>query len=369
MTIRRVGVLALALLALSAGVSVYAATRPPERAAAAAVEPGKLSLEAPLPTVVPPGTTLVVGDPTTEVVLRRLGWDRELPFKLQWAQITGGPGVIEAFNAKALDVGSGADMPPIHAAWVGIPTKIIAVRLKNEPLRHPFYMLAVSPKVHVSTLADLRGKRIAYSPGQAQGEVIVRTLHSQGLTPKDVTLVEMPATSADVYVNALVSGSIDVAPLAGASIKRYLDRFGAQGGKVLPHAAARDDFLCLFVREETLQDPAKAAALRAYIRLWGRAQAWMDAHLDEWAKLYFVDFQGLSPEDARYAAAAYEGPELPALWDEAIALQQSTVDLMAAANHRPRFDAARLFDRRFEAVAAQGVAELEAPRPAALAAR
>ena len=319
--------------------------------------------------MVPPGTTLVVGDPTSEVVFRRLGWDRALPFQLQWTQVYGGPGVIEAFNAKALDVGSGADMPPIHAAWVGIPTKIIAVRLKTEPLRHPYYMLAVSPKAHVAALADLRGKRIAYSPGQAQGEVIIRTLVSQGLTPKDVTLVEMPSPSADVYVNALEGGAIDVAPLFGASLKRYLDRFGPAGARALPHAAARDDFLCLFVREETLQDPAKAAALRAYIQLWGRAQAWMEAHPDEWAKLYFVDSQGLSPQEARSSALAYQGAELPARWDEAIALQQSTVDLMARANHRPRFDAARLFDRRFEAVAAQGVADLAAPRTAALAAR
>jgi sulfonate transport system substrate-binding protein len=356
--------LALALIGLSGALSVYAATRPPERHVLAA---GALPLDAPLPTRVPAGVKLVIGDPITEVILKRTGWDRELPFKVQWAKITGGPGVTEAFHAKVLDVGFGADMPPIHAAWIGMPVKIIAVRLRKDPLAHPTYVLAVAPNARVNSLADLRGKRIAYSPGQAQGELVIRTLISQGLTPKDVTLVELPSTSADAYVNALVGGAIDVAPLgAGAAEKHYIERFASSGAKVLAHGPARDDFLCLFVRQETLEDPAKAAALRAYIRLWGRAQAWMNAHPDEWARAYFVDDQRLTPDDARYAAQAYGQADVPARWDDAIALQQTTVDLMARVGGRPRFDAARLFDRRFEAeAAAEAIAGTGAPKLAA----
>lgn len=357
---RRVGLLALGLLAISGGLSVYAAVHPP--AQHAHLGQGQLALDAPLPTRVPPGTKLVVGDPLTEAILKQTGWGRDLPFQLQWAEISGGPGVTEAFHAKALDVGSGADMPPIHDTWVGLPVKIVAVRLRQHPLQHPIYVLAVSPRSHIDSLADLRGKRIAYSPGQAQGEVVIRTLMSQGLTPKDVTLVELPSTSADVYVNALVSGAIDVAPIgAGAAEKHYLERFASSGAKVLAHGPARDDFMCLFVREETLQDPAKAAALRAYIQLWGRVQAWMNAHPDAWAKAYFVANQHLSEDDARYAAQAYGQAELPTRWDKAIALQQDTIDIMARANQRPRFAAAPLFDRRFEPVAEQGEEQTNAP--------
>lgn len=368
MTPRGIGILALGLLALSGGLSVYAAAHPPERHVRPAK--GELALDAPLPARVPPGTRLVVGDPVTEAVLKQTGWDRDLPFQLQWAQIAGGPAVTEAFHAKVLDVGSGADMPPIHATWVGMPVKIVAVRLRKDPQTHPMYVLAVSPKAHIASLADLRGKRIAYSPGQAHGEVVIRTLISQGLTPKDVTLVELPSSSADTYVNALVSGAVDVAPIgAGAAEKHYLERFAASGAKVLAHGPARDDFLCLFVRQETLQDPAKAAALRAYIQLWGRVQAWMNAHPDAWAKAYFVDDQHLSEDDARYSAKAYGEAELPARWDEAIALQQDTIDLMARANHRTRFAAAPLFDRRFEAVVAAGAAQAETPSKFKFAAR
>ncbi|MDB5447945.1 MAG: hypothetical protein JWQ97_3262, partial [Phenylobacterium sp.] len=249
---RRVGLIALALLGLSAGLSVYAAARPslPHLASG----PGQLALDAPLPTEVPPGTRLVIGDPQTEQVLKLTGWIKELPFQVQWAEIVGGPGVTEAFHAKVLDVGSGANIPPIHAVWVGMPVKMIAVKFRAEPLDHPLFVLAVAPGAHVNSLADLRGKRIAYSPGQVQGEIVIRTLQSQGLTPRDVTLVELPSTSADVYINALVGGGLDVAPIgAGPAVKRYLDHYGAQGAKVLRHSAERDDLVTLYVRDETLQ--------------------------------------------------------------------------------------------------------------------
>src|SRR5688572_30878613 len=51
----------------------------------------KLALDAPLPEAIPPGTKLVIGDPTTQRVLEHTGWDKELPFEVEWAQISGGP--------------------------------------------------------------------------------------------------------------------------------------------------------------------------------------------------------------------------------------------------------------------------------------
>jgi sulfonate transport system substrate-binding protein len=360
---RRVGILALAILGVSAALSVFAATREPAQRVAAA---GGLALDAPLPTRVPPGARLVIGDPVTEHVLKHTGWIKELPFQVQWAEITGGPAVTEAFHAKVLDAGTAANIPPIHAIWVGIPVKMVAVRFRKDPLEHPTFELAIAPKAKIASLADLKGKRIAYSPGQVQGEIVLRALQSQGLTPKDVTLVELPSSGADIYANALVGGLVDAAPIgAGAPVKHYLENYARQGGKVLRHAAFRDDLLTLYVREETLRDPTKAAALRAYVRLWGRAAAWMNSHPDEWARSYYVGDQGLSLEDARYVVRAAGENEVPRDWSQAIAQQQGSIDLMARATGRRRFDAAVLFDRRFETVAADAFTEARAADRAA----
>ncbi len=337
------------------------------------VPAGRLALDAPLPRTVPPGVKLVIGDAMTEQVLRHTGWDKELPFQVQWAEIAGGPAVTEAFHAKALDVGSAADIPPIHATFIGMPVKMIAVRLRKDPQHHPLYVLAVAPGSGVRSLADLRGKRIAFSPGQVQGEVILRSLEAAHLTPRDVKLVELPSTSGDVYTSALIGGLVDVAPIgAGVVARHYVESYGAQGARLIPHSATRDDLTDLYVRTETLEDPGKAAALRAYVKLWVRAQDWIATHPDEWARLYYVGHQGLSLADARYTLQTAGEPDIPRDWSEAIALEQGSVDLMAAqSGHRP-FDAHILFDRRFEAVAAEALAQDEPharPAPALLAQR
>ncbi len=305
----------------------------------------------------------MIGDPATQRVLEHTGWIKQLHFKVRWAQITGGPAVTEAFHAKALDIGVAADVPPIHAIWVGILVKIIAVQLHRDPIKHPLYVIAIAPHAAVATLADLRGKRIAFSPGQVQGEVVLRTLREQGLTNRDVTLVELPS-SGDAYVSALAAGAVDVAPVAAGTLsKRYIDSYGKEGAKVLKHGPFRDDLTLLYVREETLRDPAKAAALREYVGLWARAAEWTDTHQAEWAQAYWASDQGLSLEDARYQIEAYGPRYVPADWSEAIAIEQSVIELLAATTSQKRFDAANLFDRRFESVAA-GAPSTGAPNSA-----
>jgi sulfonate transport system substrate-binding protein len=311
----------------------------------------KIPLTAPLPETVPPNTRLVIGDPITQRVLQYTGWDKELPFQVEWAHIQGGPATTEAFSAKAIDVGSAANMPPIHAQWIGIPVKIIAIRLHQDPANHPLYVLGVAPKSQVRTTADLRGKKIAFSPGQIQGEVVLRTLLEHDIPPSEVTLVELPS-SGDVYVNALVDHLVDVAPLAaGAVSKRFIDNFAKDGGKLLKHAPFRDDLTVLYVRQETLENPAKAAALRAYVRLWARAAAWEEAHPQEFAQKYWIDSEGLSQADAEHQIKAYGPRYIPSDWSEAIALEQGSIDLLAKQTSRERFDAAEIFDRRFEKLA------------------
>jgi sulfonate transport system substrate-binding protein len=312
-----------------------------------------LALSAPLPDKVPPGTTLVVGDPITQWVFERNGWDKQLPFTIKWAQITGGPEVTEAFHARALDVGLGANVPPIHAVWVGLPVKIIAFRERRDPLDHPSYVLGVAPKGGVDSLADLKGKRIAFSPSQVQSEIVLQTLRAAGLKTSEVRLVELPSSiGGDVYTTSLASNVVDVAPLGNGIIsERYLRKFASDGAKTLSHPPFRDDALVAYTPVEVLQNPAKAAALKVFVRYWGMAQAWEQAHPDELAEGYYVRQQGLKLADARLILKAAGDIVIPQDWRGAVAYQQAAIDLMAPQMGHPRFDAATLFDHRFERLA------------------
>jgi sulfonate transport system substrate-binding protein len=302
---------------------------------------------------VPPGTTLTIGDPQIEFALRMSGEINKLPFKVNWANISGGPNSLQAFRAKVLDLGTGAEIPPMHAHWTGLPVKIVATRFRKDPINHPIYQLGIAPGGGINSLADIKGKRIAYSPGQAQGTLVLRILKKVGLSKKDVRLVELPSTT-NVYANALQSRLVDAAPLGVVFAKRYLAGYGKDGAKVLSHGL-RDDPGHLFAPASVLADPGKAAAIREYVKFWARAIRWIEAHPDLWATAYYMKDQGLNAADARDTAQSFGISDIPASWDDAIARDQQTIDLIASETGQKRFPAADLFDRRFEHVAADAL--------------
>ena len=308
----------------------------------------RLSPTEPLPTALSRDTKLAIGDPTVQKQLELTGAIAELPFTADWHNIAGGPNTLEAFRGAALDGGSVGDTPPVHAGFTGLEVKIIAVQVRTRPT----YRLAIAPGSHIAKLADLRGKRIAYSPGQAQGALMLRVLKKLGLKTTDVSLVELNSSE---FKDALSSRQVDVAPLFGAPLRRYLNEHGKAGAAALEHGV-RDNLSFFYVRGAVLEDANRAAALRAYVKVRTQAQLWSFHHRERWIAEYYVKDQSLSPEDARAVVEESGEPQYPDDWSEAIALTQETIDLIAAAGGQPRYDAAKLFDRRFEHLAAEAAA-------------
>lgn len=310
-------------------------------------------VSAKIPAKVDPDTTLTIGAPDTQVALKLSGQLDKLPFKVKWANIGGGPQCSEAFRAHSLDVCSAAEIPSIHAHWSGLDTKLVAAKFREDPLKHPTYEIGIAPGADIDTLKDLRGKKIAYSPGQAQGALVLRILAKAGLAKDDVELVELPSTG-DVYPSALGNGQVDAAPLGGVNIKRYPAKYGKDGAKTIQHGL-RDDPGHLWVPTESVKDGKKAAAIREFVKAWARAAEWADRHPDEWIAGYYVKDQGLTRADGEYLVKGIGHPDIPADWTSAIERQQKTVDLLGKETGKETFDAEVLFDRRYESVAADAV--------------
>ncbi|WP_330172905.1 ABC transporter substrate-binding protein [Streptomyces sp. NBC_01498] len=307
-----------------------------------------------IPEKVDRDTVITVGAPETQVALRLSGQIDKLPFTVKWANLSGGPQCSEAFRADSLDVCAAAEIPSIHAHWTGLDTKLVAAAFRTDPVKNPIYELGIAPGADIDTLADLRGKRIAYSPGQAQGALVLRILAKAGLTKEDVKLVELPSTG-DVYPTALGGRQVDAAPLGGVNIKRYPAKYGKDGGKTIPHGL-RDDPSHLWVPTDSVSDPRKAAAIREFVAYWAKAEVWVDTHPEEWIEGYYVKDQGLSREDGEYLVRTAGHPAVPGDWTRTIADQQKTVDLLAKETGREPFDAEILFDRRYEKAGAAAIA-------------
>ncbi len=317
---------------------------------------GKLATDAALPDKVPSGTVLRVGDPATETAIKASGLDQELEddgVEVEWANISGGPKTLDAFRADAIDVGAAQDIPPLFAQWTGTDITIVATTSRADAINHPVYQLGVAPGVDVTSLEDLEGKKIAYSPGQAQGALVLRALDAAGLTQDDVELVEIQSVD-DVYVNVLGSKEVDVAPLGGTLLTSYLAKYGEDGGTSIP-TGIRDDQSLLYAPVETTQDAGKAAALAKYVVVWAQAKQWINEHPDEYAKAFYVDHEGLTLEDGLALLEQQGQLEVPLSWDETIAAHQATADLLAKEQDHEELDVASLYDRRYEKAIADGL--------------
>ena len=189
---------------------------------------------------------------------------------------------LEAFRADAIDIGAVADIPPLFAQWTGTDIKIVAARNTVDPLDHPTYELGVAPGADVKALTDLKGKKIAYSPGQAQGALVLRVLEEAGLTQDDVELVEMTSVD-DSFVLALAENSVDVAPLGQTLAKTYLAKYERDGGTTLS-PGVRDDAWTLYAPTTVVEDAHKAAAIQKYVAAWAQAQLWINDHPQEFAR-------------------------------------------------------------------------------------
>lgn len=308
-----------------------------------------LALSASLPDKVPSGTVIRIGDPSIQAIVQASGLGTELTaagVKVEWANISGGPQSIQAFRGDKLDCSAVADIPSLFAAWTGTSTRIIYQSVTVDPLQHPTYRLGVAPGANVTSLADLRGKRIAYSAGQAQGALVLRVLQKAGLTQKDVRLVDLTSTG-DSYVTALGGKAVDVAPLGAANVKVYEAKYPGSGA--IP-TGIRDDASTVYCLTRSLKDAAKAAALRTYVAVRTKALLWKNRHPAEYATAYYVDSQGLSAADATALVTLTGATGIPATWDGAVARLQQTADLLAREQGHKKLDAGTLVDRRFEKV-------------------
>src|SRR5918993_340765 len=131
----------------------------------------------------------------------------------------------------------------------------------------------------------------------------------------------------DAFSVALASKQVDVAPLGQTLVKTYLAKYEQDGATTIA-PGVRDDAWTLYTPTTVLEDADKAAAIKEYVAAWAKAQQWISDNPDEFAEAYYVDHEGLSPEDAQYVVDALGQFTVPTSWDEFIARHQETADTL-----------------------------------------
>ncbi len=122
--------------------------------------------------------------------------------KVTWTEFNAGPVQLEALNVGAIDFGDVGEAPPIFAQAAGAP-----LVYAGSSVPRPAVEAVVVPKDSpIRTVADLKGKRVAYNKGSNVHYFLVKLLEKHGLKYSDVQSVFLPPPDARA---AFEKGAVD----------------------------------------------------------------------------------------------------------------------------------------------------------------
>ncbi|ACM26848.1 aliphatic sulfonate ABC transporter substrate-binding protein [Agrobacterium sp. SHOUNA12C] len=121
---------------------------------------------------------------------------------VEWSEFTSGPPLLEALGAGALDFGATGDVPPLFAQAAN-GNLLYVGQYSGSPEGSAILVRKDSP---IQTLADLKGKKLAFKRGSSAHNVAVKALRKGGLTVDDVQALDLAPPDASA---AFKTGAID----------------------------------------------------------------------------------------------------------------------------------------------------------------
>jgi sulfonate transport system substrate-binding protein len=121
---------------------------------------------------------------------------------ITWTEFNAGPVQLEALNVGAIDFGDVGEAPPIFAQAAGAPLVYVGATVPRPQLE-----ANIVPKGSaITTVADLKGKKIAFNKGSNVQYFLVKLLEKYGLKYGDVQAIYLPPPDARA---AFQKGSVD----------------------------------------------------------------------------------------------------------------------------------------------------------------
>ena len=125
-----------------------------------------------------------------------------LGVSVTWTEFNAGPVQLEALNVGSIDFGDVGEAPPIFAQAAGAPLVYAAATVPRPKLE----AIVVPKDSPIKTVADLKGKRVAYNKGSNVQYFLVKLLQKHGLQYSDVQSIFLPPADARA---AFEKGAID----------------------------------------------------------------------------------------------------------------------------------------------------------------
>jgi sulfonate transport system substrate-binding protein len=214
--------------------------------------------------------------------------------KVSFPEITSGAKQTEALAAGSLDIASClGGTSAILAASNGADVKVVGIYSRAPKA---FNIMVKDPAI--KTAADLKGKRVAGPKGTILHQILAAALVKEKLTLKDVEFRSV--NSIPPAVNALLTGEVDAALVAGAEVLRA-QRAGARilaNGEGLVNAT-----IVVGVSGKFLKDHPEA--VKKFMALHQESIDFMKKNPDK-AFEFTAKETGLSTDDVKLMAPWYD---------------------------------------------------------------
>ncbi len=125
-----------------------------------------------------------------------------LGVSVTWTEFNAGPVQLEALNVGSIDFGDVGEAPPIFAQAAGAPLVYAGATVPRPRLE----AILVPKDSPIRSVADLKGKRVAYNKGSNVQYFLVKLLQKNGLSYGDVQSVFLPPADARA---AFEKGAVD----------------------------------------------------------------------------------------------------------------------------------------------------------------
>ena len=185
-----------------------------------------------------------------------------------WVQSAGSNKALEFLNAGSIDFGSTAGSAALVARINGNPIKSIYVYSRPE-----WTALVTTKDSKISTVADLKGKRVAVTRGTDPHIFLVRALLGAGLSEKDITPVLLQHADGKT---ALIRGDVD----AWAGLDPMMAQAEVEeGAKLFYRNAAANTWGILNVREDFAKEHPDL--VKRVLKVYEEARKYSLSHYDE----------------------------------------------------------------------------------------
>jgi sulfonate transport system substrate-binding protein len=193
-------------------------------------------------------------------------------YNVTWVLSAGSNKANEGLRSQALDFGSTAGSAALVARANGTPIKIIDVYSKPE-----WTALVVPKNSPISSVADLKGKKIAVTKGTDPYFFLLQSLATAGLSPADVEIINLQHADGKT---ALERGDVDawsgLDPFMAQTVQQ-------QGSRLLYRNPDFNSYGVLNARQDFMT--AHPDLVQSVVNSYEEARKWAKAHPDELAAL------------------------------------------------------------------------------------